>query len=129
VRVSALSLRPIARERSRTAVRFSFTFTASFRPSRASALTPSAARPASVGQRTSASTTVESILAARGRNRFSRLAFWISSRVSSCTTSAPNRRVSLRTVDSSGTRSLSPSRQNLRRCSESDTFPTNVSYP
>ena len=37
-------------------------------------------------------------------NRFSRLAFSISTRVISSTTSAPSRRVSLRTVDSSGTR-------------------------
>jgi hypothetical protein len=77
----------------------------------------------------SASTTVESIRAARGRNRFSRLACWISSRVISCTTSAPNRRVSLRTVDSSGTASVNPSWQNRRRCNESDTSRINVSYP
>ncbi len=77
----------------------------------------------------SASTTVESIRAALGRNRFSRRAFWISSRVISCTTSDPSRRVSLRTDDSSGTRSFIPIRQNRRRCSESDTSRINVSYP
>ena len=110
-------------------MRFSSTLAASLRPSRANALTPSAASPASVGQRTSASTTVESIRAARGRNRFSRLALAINSRVISCTTSAPSRRVSLRTVDSSGTRSVIPIRQKRRRWIESDTSRINVSYP
>ena len=85
------------------------------RPSRASARTPADARPASVGYLMSASITVESILTARGRNRFSRVAFTISARVSSLTVSAPSRRVSLRTVDSSGTRSDSEIRQNRRR--------------
>jgi len=63
----------------------------------------------------SASITVESIRTARGRNRFSRVAFTINARVSSDTVSAPIRRVSLRTVDSSGTRSLSEIRQKRRR--------------
>ena len=77
----------------------------------------------------SASTTVESIRAARGRNRFSRRALPISSRVGWCTTSAPSRRVNFRTVDSSGTRSVSPSRQKRRRWIESETSRINVSYP
>ena len=47
----------------------------------------------------------------------------------SCTTSAPSRRVSLRKVDSSGTRSVIPIRQNRRKWSESDTSRINVSYP
>ena len=63
----------------------------------------------------SASITVESILTARGRNRFSRVAWTISVLVNSLTVSGPNRRVSLRTVDSSGTRSVSEIRQNRRR--------------
>ena len=50
-------------------------------------------------------------------------------RVSSSTTSPPSRRVSLRTVDSCGTRSPSAIRQNRRRCSESETSRTSVSYP
>ncbi len=62
-----------------------------------------------------ASTTVESILTARGRNRFSRVALTINARVNSLTVSAPIRLVSLRTVDSSGTRSLKLIRQNRRR--------------
>jgi hypothetical protein len=49
VRVSARIRLPRARERSRTAERASLTFAASLRPSLASARTPSAARPASVG--------------------------------------------------------------------------------
>jgi hypothetical protein len=48
-RVNARSLRPIDRDRSLTAVRFSLIFTASLRPSRASARTPAPASPASVG--------------------------------------------------------------------------------
>jgi hypothetical protein len=63
----------------------------------------------------SASITVESIRTARGRNRFSRVALTINARVSSATASAPIRRVNLRTVDSSGTRSVSEIRQNRRR--------------
>jgi hypothetical protein len=115
VRVIARSLRPIDRERSRTRLCFSPISRASLRPSRASTLTPLAARPESVGYFTSASITVESIRTARGRNRFSRVAFTINPRVSSDTVSAPIRRVSLRTVDSSGTRAVSEIRQNLRR--------------
>ena len=88
---------------------------ASLRPSRANTRTPLEASPASVGYFTSASITVESILTARGRNRFSRVAFTISARVISATVSGPIRRVSLRTVDSSGTRSDSEIRQNRRR--------------
>jgi hypothetical protein len=64
---------------------------------------------------TSASITVESILTARGRNRFLRVTVAISVRVSSLTVAGPIRRVSLRTVDSSGTRSASEIRQNLRK--------------
>jgi hypothetical protein len=52
----------------------------------------------------SASTTVESILAARPMNRASRWAFSITILVIFATTSAPSRRASLRIVDSSGTR-------------------------
>jgi len=77
----------------------------------------------------SASITVESIRTARGRNRFSLVAFAINARVSSDTVSAPIRRVSLRTVDSSGTRSESEIRQKRRRWIESDTSATNVRYP
>jgi hypothetical protein len=72
---------------------------------------------------------VESILAARDLNRFSRLAVSITTLVISLTTPAPRRRVNLRTVDSSGTRSPSAIRQNLRRWIESDTSRTSVSYP
>ena len=88
---------------------------ASLRPSRASARAPCDASPASVGYLMSASTTVESIRTARGRNRFSRVALAINERVSSDTVSAPIRRVSFLIVDSSGTRSESEIRQNLRR--------------
>ena len=77
----------------------------------------------------SASITVESTLTARGRKRFSRVAFSISARVSSDTVSAPSRRVSLRIVDSSGTRSDSEIRQNRRRWIESETSATSVRYP
>jgi hypothetical protein len=63
----------------------------------------------------SASTTVESILTARGLNRFSRVALTINARVSSLTVSAPKRRVSLRSVDSSGTRSVNEIRQKRRK--------------
>jgi hypothetical protein len=63
----------------------------------------------------SASITVESIRTARGRNRFSRVALTINARVSSATVSGPILLVSLRTVDSSGTRSVSEIRQNRRR--------------
>jgi hypothetical protein len=115
VRVIARSLRPIARDRSRTRAFFSPISFASFKPSRASTLTPLDANPASVGYFTSASTTVEAIVTARGRNRFSRVAFTINARVSSTTVSAPIRRVNFRTVDSSGTRSDSEIRQNRRR--------------
>ena len=88
---------------------------ASLRPSRASTFTPCAARLESVGYFTSASITVESILTARGRNRFDRVAALISTRVISFTVSGPIRRVSFRTVESSGTRSDRLIRQNLRR--------------
>jgi hypothetical protein len=73
----------------------------------------------------SASTTVESIRTARAK-RVSRRALPITARVSSATTSEPSRRTSLRTVDSSGTRCVSGSRQNRRRCSESDTSRTSA---
>jgi hypothetical protein len=53
----------------------------------------------------------------------------ISARVSSLTVSAPIRRVSLRTVDSSGTRADNAIRQNRRKWIESDTSATNVRYP
>jgi hypothetical protein len=115
VRLIARSLRPIDRERSRTRAFFSPINFASLRPSRARTRTPLDASPASVGYLTSASITVESTRTARGRNRFSRHAFTINARVSSDTVSAPIRRVSLRTVDSSGTRSDSEIRQNRRR--------------
>jgi hypothetical protein len=121
--------RPIARERSRTLRFCSPTMVASLRPCLASPRTPADARPASVGCLMSASITVESILTARGRNRFSRVAFTISARVSPLTVSDPNRRVSLRTVDSSGTRSDSEIRQNRRKWMESETSATNVRYP
>ena len=111
----ARSLRPIDRERSRTRRFFSPISCASLRPSRASTPTPLDASPASVGYFTSASITVESIRTARGRNRFSRVAFTINARVISATVSGPIRRVSLRTVDSSGTRSDNEIRQNRRR--------------
>ena len=77
MRVIARSLRPIARDRSRTRDFFSPISFASLRPSRANTLTPADASPASVGYFTSASTTVESILTARGRNRFSLVALTI----------------------------------------------------
>ena len=51
----------------------------------------------------------------------------ITASVISSTTSGPSRRTSLRTVDSSGTRSLSAIRQNRRRCNESETSRTSVS--
>ena len=63
----------------------------------------------------SASITVESIRTARAWKRRSRTAASISSRVMSLTVSSPIRLVSLRTVDSSGTRSVSAIRQKLRR--------------
>jgi hypothetical protein len=90
-------------------------FAVSLRPSRASAFTPCAASPASVGYVMSASITVESILTARQRKRRSRTAAQISSRVRSLTVSGAIRRVSLRTVDSSGTRSVSAIRQKRRK--------------
>ena len=86
-------------------------------------------QPESVGYFTSASITVESILTARARNRFSRVAFTIRTRVSSFTVSGPIRRVSFLTVDSSGTRSDNAIRQNRRRWIESDTSLTSVLYP
>ena len=121
VRPIARNLRPSARERSRTRAFFSPIIRASLRPSRASARTPCDASPASVGYFTSASTTVESTLTARGRNRFSRVALTINARVSSLIVSAPSRRVSFLIVDSSGTRSDSEIRQNRRRWIESET--------
>jgi hypothetical protein len=75
----------------------------------------------------SASTTVESTLTARARKRVSRLAFAITTLVISCTTSAPSRRVSFLTVDSSGTGWSIAIRQKRRRCSESETSRTSVS--
>jgi hypothetical protein len=75
----------------------------------------------------SASMTVESTLTARPRNLVSRWALAITSRVISSTVSCPSRRVSLRIVDSSGTRSLIAIRQNRRRCNESETSLTSVS--
>jgi hypothetical protein len=75
----------------------------------------------------SASTTVESMRTARPRKRVSRWALPITTRVSSATVSGPRRWTSLRTVDSSGTRWVSGSRQNRRRCGESDTSRTSVS--
>ncbi len=115
MRVIPRNRRPIARERSRTRRFLSPMSLASLRPSLASALTPCDASPESVGYFTSASMTVESIRTARARKRFSRVALAINSRVTSLTVSEPNRRVSLRTVDSSGTRSQSEIRQNRRK--------------
>ncbi len=109
------SVLPIERERSRTRRFCSPTSAASFLPSRASARTPAPANPASVGYFTSASITVESIRTARTRNRLDLVAVTINARVSSLTVSAPIRRVSLRTVDSSGTRSESEIRAKRRR--------------
>lgn len=63
----------------------------------------------------SASTTVESIRAARPVNLVSRWVFSITIRVISATTSGPSLRASLRTVDSSGTRWSIPIRQNRLR--------------
>ena len=88
-----------------------------------------AARLESVGYFTSASMTVESILTARARKRFSRVALQINARVSSLTVSEPIRRVSFLTVDSSGTRAHKEIRQNRRRWIESDTSATSVRYP
>ncbi len=73
----------------------------------------------------SASITVESTRSARPANLVSRLA--ITARVICSIVSAPNLRVSLRTVDSCGTRSSSAIKQKRRRCSESETSPTSVS--
>ena len=75
----------------------------------------------------SASTTVESIRAARARKRVSRWALAITILVISSTTSGPSRRASFLTVDSSGTRWSIATRQNRRRCSESETSRTSVS--
>ncbi len=75
----------------------------------------------------SASTTVESIRAARGLKRVSRLAFSITILVISSTTPGPSRRASFLTVDSSGTRWSIATWQNRRRCSESETSLTSVS--
>jgi hypothetical protein len=74
----------------------------------------------------SASITVASIHTARATKRVARRASPITTRVSWLTTSGPSRRTSLRTVDSSGTRWVNASRQNRRRCSESDTSRTSV---
>jgi hypothetical protein len=76
----------------------------------------------------SASTTVESIRAARTTKRRSPVvAFAITARVIASMTSGPSRLTSFRTVDSSGTRSANAIRQNRRRCNESETSRTNVS--
>lgn len=75
----------------------------------------------------SASITVESTLTARPTNLVSRWALAITARVICSIVSAPNLRVSLRTVDSWGTRSSSAIKQKRRRCSESDTSRTSVS--
>jgi hypothetical protein len=115
VRVTARNVRPIDRDPSRTRRFCSFTSLASLRPSRANTRTPCAANPESVGYFTSASITVESARTALGRNRFERVAATISTRVISFTVSGPIRRVSFRTVDSSGTRSANEIRQNRRR--------------
>jgi hypothetical protein len=76
----------------------------------------------------SASTTVESIRTARAAKRVPRRASPITTRVNSATVSGPSRRTSLWIVDSSGTRWVNASRQNRRRCRESDTSRTSVSY-
>ena len=77
----------------------------------------------------SASTTVESIRAARTTKRRSPppVAPAITAIVISSITSGPRRLTSLRIVDSSGTRSVNAIRQNRRRCSESETSRTSVS--
>ena len=121
--------RPIERERSRTRGLAARSLAASLRPSRASARAPWSANSASVGYLMSASTTVESIRAARGLKRRSLAAFSISPRVKSATTPGPSLRVNLRTVDSSGTLPDSGIRQKRRRCNESETSRTSVSYP
>ena len=100
---------------------------ASFLPSRANARVPGSAGVASVGYLMSASITVESTLTARPTNLVSRCALAITNLMISSTTSAPRRRVSLRTVDSSGTRSLTAIGQNRRRSNESDTSRISVS--
>lgn len=129
VRVIARTRRPTARDRSRTQPASRPTFAARLRAARASTLALSSASPESVGQRTSDSTTVESILTARARKRGSGCALAITSRVSSSTTSGPSRRVSFLSVDSSGTRSPTAIRQKRRSCSESETSRSSVSYP
>jgi hypothetical protein len=77
----------------------------------------------------SASTTVASIRTARAANRVSRRALPITTRVSWLTMSGPSRRASWRTVDASGTPTVSGNKQNRRRCRESDTSQTRVSTP
>src|SRR3954469_956797 len=81
----------------------------------------------------SASTTVESIRAARTTKRRAPAPGLVASAAKpeqiASITSAPRRRTSLRIVDSSGTRSHSPKRQNRRECSESETSRTAVAYP
>jgi hypothetical protein len=76
-------------------------------------------------------TTVESIRAARTTKRRPPARGLVAAAITceqiSSITSAPKRRTSLRTVDSSGTRSHSPIRQNRRTCSESETSRTSVS--
>jgi hypothetical protein len=121
------TVRPTDRDRSRTLPALPLIIPASFAPSRASARVPCSASTASDGYLMSASMTVESTLTARPTNRVSRWALAITNRVISLTVSAPSRRVSLRTVDSSGTRRSMPIRQNLRRCNESETSRTSVS--
>ena len=81
----------------------------------------------------SESTTVESIRAARTTKRRAPARDFVAAAITcaqmSSMTSAPSRRTSLQIVDSSGTRSHSPNRQNRRICSESETSRTSVSYP
>ncbi|MEJ7786330.1 MAG: hypothetical protein WKF96_16120 [Solirubrobacteraceae bacterium] len=115
VRVIVRSRRPIDLDRSRTATPACPIALTSLRPSRASDLTPCAAKPASVGYLMSASMTVESILTALAQKRFSRTADSINVRMISLTVCSPTRLVSLRTVDSSHTTSLSAIRQKRRR--------------
>jgi hypothetical protein len=127
VRPIARSRLPSARERSPTRATVAPALAASRLPSRASLRTPAPASPASVGSRTSASTTLASTRTTRARKRLSRCTLPITSRQRPATTSAPSRRVSLPTVDSSGTRAAIAIRQKRRRCSASEPSRISVS--
>jgi hypothetical protein len=111
VRVAARSARPIDRDRSRTRTFLSrATPRACGPPARAPAphATPTPRRSGTSHRPRSSWSRSQT---ARGRNRRSS----INARDSSSTVAAPIRRVSLRTVDSSGTRATRLIRQNRRR--------------